>query len=126
MDASVCGCSSISITLSPCPATSSAAEQPATPPPTTTTCSILIVVLSITRLAAQFSNAFGERGNHCLRIADHPEAGDFENFGGRIDVDGDHRFRLRNPGQMMDGAGNPDGNVEIGCDFRATVANLVV
>ena len=59
-------------------------------------------------------------------IADQRHVGDFDQRGFRIGVDGDDLLGALNAGEMLQRPGNADGNIEIGGNDLAGLADLPV
>ena len=57
-------------------------------------------------------------------VADDAVVGDLEDGGFGVAVDGDDGFALVHAGEMLDGAGDADGDVELGLDGLAGLADL--
>ena len=69
---------------------------------------------------------FGEDGGDELGdVADDAVVGDFEDGGFGVAVDGDDGFALVHAGEVLDGAGDADGDVELGLDGLAGLADLL-
>ena len=58
-------------------------------------------------------------------VADDAVVGDFEDGGFGVAVDGDDGLALVHAGEMLDGAGDADGDVELGLDGLAGLADLL-
>src|SRR5215218_7136647 len=70
-------------------------------------------------LAGQFWDNFEQ-------IADEADVGDLEDRRLVVLVDGDDGLGILHPGEVLDGARNADGNVELRSDDLAGLANLVI
>ena len=66
-----------------------------------------------------------ERRHDGPGIADRPEGGHPEDVRVRVAIDRDDRLRPRDPGHVLDGAGDPDRDVQLGRHARARQAHLV-
>ena len=58
-------------------------------------------------------------------VADDAVVGDFEDGGFGVAVDGDDGLALIHAGEVLDGAGDADGNVELGLNGLAGLADLL-
>src|ERR1700761_9502849 len=68
---------------------------------------------------------FGQDGGDELgNIADDAVVSDLEDRGFGIAVDGDDGLALVHAGEMLDGAGDADGDVELGLNGLASLADL--
>src|SRR5258708_6754520 len=68
---------------------------------------------------------FGEDGGDELGdVADDAVVGDFEDGGFGVAVDGDDGLAFVHTGEVLDGAGDSDGDVEPGLNGLAGLANL--
>src|SRR5882757_10262253 len=69
---------------------------------------------------------FGQDGGDELGdVADDAVVGDFEDRGFGVPVDGDDGFAFVHAGEVLDGAGDADGDVEFGLDGLAGLADLL-
>src|SRR5690242_8889619 len=100
---------------------------PIWPAPMTPT---LLIMPQLPVSSAISSFAFGklgiELGHQLEEIADEAVIGDLEDRCLLVLVDGDDDLRVLHPGEMLDGAGDADGDVELGRDDLAGLPHLVV
>src|SRR4029077_7513580 len=68
----------------------------------------------------------GELGEDLEQIADEAVIGDLEDRRLLVLVDRDDDLRILHAGEMLDGARDPDRDVELRCDDLAGLADLVV
>src|SRR5439155_4637131 len=76
-------------------------------------------------LPAQLLHSLDERRDDGPRIADRAEGGHPKDVRLRVAIDGDDRLRPRDSGHVLDRAGDPDGDVQVGRHARAGQAHLV-
>src|ERR671936_1256625 len=65
-----------------------------------------------------------QRRHHLEEVADDAVVGDLEDRRFRILVDGHDDLRRPHPGQMLDGAGNAEAEIELGRDCPPRLAEL--
>src|SRR3546814_14048296 len=68
----------------------------------------------------------GELRHDLEQVADEAEVGDLEDRRVLVLVDGDDGLGILHAGEVLDGAGDADGDVEFGRDDLAGLADLIV
>ena len=66
-----------------------------------------------------------ERGRDLEQVADDDEVGELGDRGVRVAVDGDDRLGRLHPDLVLDRAADPEGEVELGLDDLAGLADLL-